>query len=122
MPDSKIRITLYWGEIILHEAHNNQYTLVIAIFNNHLTPLSIKGNDSLGYFLYSPWSFGKAHDFICPLADHAADLGFTLHGGNDNPCFPGDPGIFIKHVVSGSSADSMLRPWDRVLSVSSNSV
>lgn len=70
----------------------------------------------------TPWTFGKANDFICPLADHAADLGFTLHGGNDNPYFPGDPGIFIKHVVSGSSADRMLRPGDRVLSVSSNSV
>ena len=73
----------------------------------------------------TPWSFGKANDFVCPLADHghhAADLGFTLHGGNDNPRFPGDPGIFIKHVVSGSSADRMLRPGDRVLSVSSNSV
>lgn len=75
-----------------------------------------------GTFYNTPWFFGKGNDFISPLADYTADLGFTLHGGNDNPCFPGDPGIFIKHVVSGSSADSMLRPGDRVLSVSSNSV
>lgn len=49
--------------------------------------------------------------------DHAADLGFTLHGGFDNPRIPGDPGIFINHVIPGSSMDRKLRPGDRVLSI-----
>ena len=52
------------------------------------------------------------------FSDHAADPGFTLHGGFDNPRIPGDPGIFINHVIPGSSVDRKLRPGDRVLSVS----
>lgn len=52
------------------------------------------------------------------FADHAADLGFTIHGGVDNPRIPGDPGIFINHVIPGSLVDRKLRSGDRVLSVS----
>lgn len=49
--------------------------------------------------------------------DPAADLGFTLHGGIENPRLPGDPGIFIKQVITGSLVDGKLRPGDRVLSI-----
>lgn len=52
------------------------------------------------------------------FADHAADLGFVIHGGIDSPCIHGDPGIFIKHVITGSLVDRKLRPGDRILSVS----
>ena len=52
------------------------------------------------------------------FADHAADLGFVLHGGIDSPCIHGDPGIFIKHVITGSLVDRKLRAGDRILSVS----
>ena len=52
------------------------------------------------------------------FSDHAADIGFTLHGGLDNPRIPGDPGIFINQVIPGSLVDRKLRPGDRVLSVS----
>ncbi|KAL9971401.1 hypothetical protein ACROYT_G023921 [Oculina patagonica] len=49
--------------------------------------------------------------------DYAADLGFTLHGGIENPRIPGDPGIFINHVIPGSLVDRKLRSGDRVLSI-----
>ena len=51
------------------------------------------------------------------VLDRPADLGFTLHGGGDKPCFPGDPGIFVKHVIPGSVMDGKLRTGDRLLSV-----
>lgn len=54
----------------------------------------------------------------CVFIDRAADLGFILHGGTDNPWIPDDPGIFIKHVITGSLVDRKLRSGDRVLSVS----
>ncbi|XP_074626515.1 uncharacterized protein LOC141884591 [Acropora palmata] len=47
--------------------------------------------------------------------DRAIDLGFVLHGGVDNEIIPGDPGIFVKHVIAGSVVDKRLRPGDRIL-------
>lgn len=67
-------------------------------------------------------SFKKDSEYIMVeipkrLDDRAADLGFTLHGGIENPRIPGDPGIFVKYVITGSLAGRKLRPGDRILSI-----
>ena len=56
--------------------------------------------------------------FVRLFADRAIDLGFVLHGGVDHAIIPGDPGIFVKHVIAGSVVDKKLRPGDRILFVS----
>lgn len=56
--------------------------------------------------------------FVHSFADRAIDLGFVLQGGIDNEIIPGDPGIFVKHVIAGSVVDKKLRPGDRILFVS----
>ena len=60
--------------------------------------------------------------FVHSFADRAIDLGFVLHGGVDNEVIPGDPGIFVKHVIAGSVVDKKLRPGDRILFVSNTTL
>ncbi|XP_031567915.1 disks large homolog 3-like, partial [Actinia tenebrosa] len=45
------------------------------------------------------------------------ELGFKIEGGLDSPIIPGDPGIFVQHVVPKGPAYAKLYPGDRILAV-----
>lgn len=78
--------------------------VVVLTQNNWMTVLSINGV------------------FVHSFADRAIDLGFVLHGGVDNEIIPGDPGIFVKHIIAGSVVDKKLRPGDRIMFVSNTTL
>jgi C-terminal processing protease CtpA/Prc len=51
-------------------------------------------------------------EYVLP---QTGDLGFSFAGGSDRPVQPGDPSIYVTHVVSTGPAASLLRVEDRIV-------
>ncbi|XP_045500224.1 disks large homolog 5 [Colias croceus] len=51
---------------------------------------------------------------LCGDAGGPLGAGVELCGGRDQPCFPGDPAVYVASVAPGSLADGKLRVLDRI--------